>query len=135
MKETTCLPILQFEPFIMEDGEKLNLGISWKKYLTKFKNFLVAMNINEDKKKVAMFLHFGREYIRYNTGNGVPKVEGYDATVEYLNKHLNPKTNDTFEIYKFPKTFQNSNETVQQFFSRLRSIATRHTISRMRINT
>ena len=23
----TSLPILQFEPFIMEDGEKLNLGV------------------------------------------------------------------------------------------------------------
>ena len=55
----TSLPILQFEPFIMEDREKSNLGIRWKKYLTKFKNFLVAININEDKRKVAMLLHFG----------------------------------------------------------------------------
>ena len=37
----TNLPILQFEPFIMEDGKKLNLGIKWKKYLTKFKTFLL----------------------------------------------------------------------------------------------
>ena len=44
----TSLLILQFEPFIMEDGEKLNLGIRRKKYLTKFENFLVAMNITED---------------------------------------------------------------------------------------
>ena len=58
------LPILQFEPFIMKDDEKLNLGIRWKKYLTKFENFLVAMNINEDKRKVAMLLHFGGDYIR-----------------------------------------------------------------------
>ena len=41
----TSLPILQFESFIMEAAEKLNLGIRWKKYLTKFENFLVAMNI------------------------------------------------------------------------------------------
>ena len=31
------LRILKFEPFIMEEGQKLNLGIRWKKYLTKFK--------------------------------------------------------------------------------------------------
>ena len=84
------LPTLQFEPFIMEDGEKLNLGIRWKKYLTKFKNFLVAMNINEVKRKVAILLHFGGDYIRDIIDNAVPKVEGYDTTVEYLNKHLNP---------------------------------------------
>ena len=54
----TSLPILPFEPFIMEDGEKLNLRIRWKWYLTRFENFVVAMNINEDKGKVAVLLHF-----------------------------------------------------------------------------
>ena len=109
----------------MEDGEKLNLGIRWKKYLTKFENFLVAMNIKEDKRKVAMLLHFGGDYIRDIIDNAVPKVEGYNTTGEYLNKHLDPKTNDTFEIYKFQKTIQESDETVQQFCNRLRSIANR----------
>ena len=27
----TSLLILQLEPFIMRDGEKLNLGVRWKK--------------------------------------------------------------------------------------------------------
>ena len=54
----------------MEDREKLNLGVRWKKYQTKFEKFLVAMNITEDKRKVAMFLDFGGDYIR----------EGYDAS-------------------------------------------------------
>ena len=42
-----------------------------------------------------------------------------------MNEHLNLKTNDTFEIYKFQKTIQDSEETVQQFCNRLRSIANR----------
>ena len=79
------------------------------------------MDINEDKRKVAMLFHFGGDYIRDIIDNVVPKREGYDATVEYLNKHLNPKTNDTFEIYRV----QDSDETVQQFCNRLRSIASR----------
>ena len=72
----TSLPILQLEPFIMEDGQKLNLGFRWKKYLTKFENFLLAMNITEDKRKVAMLLHFGGDYVRDFIDNAVPKVEG-----------------------------------------------------------
>ena len=116
---------MQFEPFIMEDGEKLNLGIRWKKYLTKFEKFLVVMNISEDKRKVAMLLHFGGDYIQDIIDNAVPKVEGYDATVEYLNKHLNPKTSDTFEIYKFQKAIRDRDETIQQFCNRPRSIANR----------
>ena len=83
------------------------------------------MNITEDKSKVATLLHFEGDYIRDISDNAVPKVEGYNPTAEYLNKHLNPKTNDPFEIYKFQKTIQDSDETVQQFCSRLRSIANR----------
>ena len=93
--------------------------------MTKFENFLIAMNVIEDKRKVAMLLHFGEDYIRDFIDNVVPKVEGYDATVEYLNGHLNPKSNDTFEIYRLQKTIQDSDETVQQFCNRLRSIANR----------
>ena len=83
------------------------------------------MNVTEDKRKVVILLHFGGDYIRDIIDNAVPKVEGYDATTEYLNKYLNPKTNDTFEIYKFQKTIQDGDETVKQFCNRLRSIANR----------
>ena len=83
------------------------------------------MNINEDKRKVAMLLHFGGDYIQDIIDNAVPKVESYDATVEYLNKHLNSKTNETFEINKFQKTIQDSDEAAQQFCNLLKSIASR----------
>ena len=76
----TSLPILEFEPFIMEDSEKL--GVRQKKYLTKFENFLFAMNITEDKRKVAILLRFGGDYVRDFIDNAVSKVEGYDATDE-----------------------------------------------------
>ena len=71
------------------------------------------MNITQDKRKIAILLHFGRDYIRDFIDNAVPKIEGYEATVEYLNEHLNPKTNDTFEIYKFQRTIQDNDGTVQ----------------------
>ena len=72
-----------------------------------------------------MLLHFGGDYIRSIIDNAVPKVQGCGAIVVYLNKHLNPKTNDTFKIYKFQKAIQGSDETIQQFCNRLRSIANR----------
>ena len=81
---TTILLILQFKPFIMQDGEKLNFGVRWKKYLKKFKNFLVAMNITEDKRKVAILFHLGGDYIRDIINNAVPKVESCDDTREFL---------------------------------------------------
>ena len=72
-----------------------------------------------------MLLHFGGDYIEGIIDNAVSKVESYNATVEYLNKHLDSKTNGTFEMYKFQKTIQDNNQTVQQFCNRIRSIASR----------
>ena len=129
----TSLPILPFEPFIMEDGEKLNLRIRWKWYLTKFENFVVAMNINEDKRKVAMLLHFEGDYIRV-TDNAVPKVEGYNATVEYLNKHLDPKTKDTLKYINFKKQLKTGMKQYNSFAIALDLLLT-DAVSRMRINT
>ena len=68
----------------MQDSEKLNFGVRWKKYLKKFKNFLVAMNITEDKRKVAILFHLGGDYIRDIINNAVPKVESCDDTREFL---------------------------------------------------
>ena len=62
-----------------------------------------------------MLLHFRIYYTQDIIDNDVPKVKGYNATVKYLNKHLDPKTNDTFELYKFQNTIQDSYETVEQF--------------------
>ena len=87
----TSLPILQFEPFMMEDSEKLNLVIRWKDYFIKFENFLVAMNTNEDKTKM---LHLGWDYIQDIVDNVVPKVEGHDAAVE----SFKPKKQKNFWI-------------------------------------
>ena len=68
-----------------------------------------------------MLLHFGIYCTQDIIDNDVPKVKGYNATVEYLNKHLDLKTNDTFELYKFQNTIQDSYETVEQFCYRLTS--------------
>ena len=109
----------------MEDGKKLNLGVRWKKYLLKFEKVLVVMNIAEGKRKFAMLLRFGGDFVRDFIDNALPKVEGYDATVDYLNEHLNPITNDAFEICTFEKTIQDSDETAQQFCIRVKSIVNR----------
>ena len=82
----SSLPILQFEPFIMENGEKLgirNLGIRWKKNLTKFENFLIVMNINEDKKKLQCC--YILEEIIYEILTTMVRVEGRGFITQPLN--------------------------------------------------
>ena len=78
-----------------------------------------------------MLLHFGGDYIRHIIiYNAVPKVEVYNATVEYLNKHLDPKTNDTFEIYQFKTAMKHHNS-----FAIALNLSLTDAIPRMRIST
>ena len=58
-----------------------------EKVFNKVQKVLVAMNINESKRKVAMLIHFRGDYIQDIIDNAVSKVEDYDVTVEYLNQH------------------------------------------------
>ena len=62
-----------------------------EKVFNKVWKVLVTMNINESKRKVAMLIHFGGDYIPDIIDNAVCKAEGYDATIEYLNIHSNRK--------------------------------------------
>ena len=78
-----------------------------------------------------MLLHFGGDYIRHIIiNNAVPKVEVYNVNAEYLNKHLDPKTNDTFEIYQFKRAMKHHNS-----FAIVLNLSLTDAISRMRINT
>ena len=84
-----------------------------EKVFNEVRKFLVAININENKIKFGMLLYFGGDYLRDIIDNVLSEVEGYNATVEYLNEHLDPKNNSR------------SDETVQECCNRLRSIANR----------
>ena len=51
---------LYFPVFVISDVDLINsIGIRWKKYLSRFKTFLVAMDINSEDRQRALLLHFG----------------------------------------------------------------------------
>ena len=121
----TSLP--SFPPFEIEGP---NVGQRWEKWLKKFENLVIAMDIEEkgteDQKELklrqkAMVLHYLGPSA-YDIHETLPQHDGYKETCDELNKYFKPKTNTEYEIYMFRKTVQ-GDETMDQYHTRLRQLA------------
>ena len=42
-----------------------NLGNKWGKYISRFKTFLVALNLTDDKRKKDLLLHYAGNKVQY----------------------------------------------------------------------
>ena len=49
--------------------------------------------------------------------------DNYERAVEALNHYFIPKRNVNYEIFKFRETVQQSDESLNQFYSKLRQLA------------
>ena len=54
---------------------------------------------------------------------GAQEAEDYKATLKLLTDHFSPKKNRTIEIYVFRQAQQLDGESVAQFYTRLRQLA------------
>lgn len=48
--------------FLHEDHS--SVGVRWKKWLQRFENFLLSMDINDDMRKRAMLLHYAGDEVQ-----------------------------------------------------------------------
>ena len=88
-----------------------------------FEMFLVANGITDTTRKRALLLYQAgphvREISRQIPNNG--DATAYTTAIEKLMECFEPKRNRLYEIYKFRKTNQQANETIDQFHTHLRS--------------
>ena len=89
---------------------------SWTK---RFKTYVAAMNIADDKQKRALFLYQAgpetQEIFKTLTDTG----DDYTTAQEILNAYFSPKKNVEYEIFPFRQGVQQPGETVDQFATRL----------------
>ena len=117
---------LYFPTFTIGDGDMINsVGTRWKKYVSRFDNFLIALNITEEKRKRALLLHFGGFELQDIHDSLDTSGETYDTLKTALAHYFEPRTNDSFEIFNFQKTIQKDGETLQAYHTRLREMAGR----------
>ena len=128
---------MNFLPFTIQSDEG-TAGTRWKKWLNKFENFLLVCNVTDDKRKKAMFLHYiGDEaYEIYDSftdtekGIGAMKIEAdknipdeYTKVIDSFTKYFTPKKNLSYEVFKFRQLFQQTDESMNSYHTKLKTIA------------
>ena len=114
----TSLNIPNFPKFDLDDYN--TISTRWEKYKKRFLNLCVALNVVEEKQKLALFLNYiGEEaYDIYDNLLVAGTAETFEAAVEILDGHFSPKKNIDYEVYLFRKLKQEQDETIHQFYVR-----------------
>ena len=112
-------PLPPFDPV----GDPTSRSQRWKTWKKLFGMYLVALNITDDKQKRALLLYqAGQETQKiFDTLDGTG--DDYKTALEKLDEYFLPKKNVDYETFQFRQASQKSDETVDQFVTRLRKLA------------
>ena len=100
------------------------LPARWGKYKERFEHLCTAIGVTDDKQKRAMLLtYIGDDaydiYVNIKP-NADPK---FGDVIQAFDKHFEPLVNTSYETFLFRKMKQLENETLNQFYIRLREQA------------
>ena len=87
----------------------------------RFENLLIALDIKDKKRKRALLLYYIGEITLniFETLAETGTEDDYDKAYQALNAHFKHRKNRSFEIFKFRKTNQLVDETLDQYHVRL----------------
>ena len=103
-------------------------GPRWEKYVSRFRNLLVAVNITAADRQRALLLHYIGESVNdiFDTLTVPAALEGetaLDTAINALTNYFEPKRNIVFEEYKFRQAQQERGESIMSFHSKLKYLA------------
>ncbi|CAB4005904.1 Transposon Ty3-I Gag-Pol poly, partial [Paramuricea clavata] len=104
------------------------IGIRWKKWLTRFKNLLLALDVDDTKRQRALLPHYAGESVNEifetlpNTDAGEDE-DPFEKAVTALTNYFTPKKNREYEVYVFRKAKQENGKNIFAFHTRLRQLA------------
>ena len=92
---------------------------------TRFETYLVAVNVKDNAQKRALLLYQAGEatQVIFDTLPETGEDDDYKTAIEKLDEYFSPKKNVDYEIFQFRQAKQNSDETTDQFATRLRKLA------------
>ena len=96
-----------------------------EKWIQSFDNFLVAFNIDDERRQKALLLyHGGKELHDIFDKLSSPKSDYNDIKMKLTN-YFEPRINLTFEVYNFLQMKQEDDKPIDQFVTRLKQKAQR----------
>jgi len=93
--------------------------------MSSFRYFVVGSGVTDKTQKRALLLHLVGPEVQqiFETLDNTGRDNDFDTAVEKLNGYFKPKKNVTFERHKFNSEEQKSDESVQDFATRLKQLA------------
>ena len=112
----------------LDVSETSTQAARWKKWISRFRNLLVAMNVTDQTRQRALLLHYAGEATNdiFDTLPNTAADEGedlFDNAVQALTNYFTPKQNREYEIYVFRQAKQEHHESISAFHTRLRQLA------------
>ena len=108
-------------------SETSTQAAQWQKWLSRFENLLVAMDVTNKKRQRALLLHYAGEATNeiFDTLPNSTAGEGeypFDKAVQALTSYFTPRQNREYEIYVFRQAKQENDESISAFHTRLRQL-------------
>lgn len=109
-----------------DTSEVTTLPTRWKKYKQRFQLLCTAIGVGEAKQKLAMLLTYMGDDSYEIFENIKPSAEPtFDEVITAFDKHFEPQVNVSYETFLFRNLKQHQEETLHQFFIRLKEQATK----------
>ena len=102
-----------------------SLGARWNIWMQDFEMFILASGITDSQRKRALLLYQAGQRVREifrqipDTGND----DDYDVAKTKLKEYFEPQQNRRYAVYRFRQAHQEAHETLDQFHTRLRTLA------------
>jgi hypothetical protein len=115
-------------PEFLPDAEiGSSLAAKWKLWMEDFEMFISASGITDPKRKRALLLYQAgqrvRQIFRQLQDTGTESDYVYDAAKTKLQEYFEHQQNRRYAVYQFRQAKQEQQETLDQFHTRLRSLA------------
>ena len=114
-----------FEKFDLNTNPT-SLGVQWKRWTKRLENLFVAIKLTDENRQKALLLYYGGEELMILCET---LLDTEDATYKLakikLDAYFEPKINITYETYVFRSMKQEEDESVDQYYTRLKSAALR----------
>ena len=112
------------QPFDVH-GDSTTVGARWQKWVRSFELFCIGRGVTNVDQKKALMLHCGGTDLQDVYFTFEPKEPGdgenvYSVTQKQLSDYFMPQENVPYERHLFRNMTQNSDETVDQYITRLR---------------
>ena len=103
------------------------VGVRWAKWLKRFDNLLIALDITDEKRQQALLFHYAGSEVSdiFDTfpEKDKGKEEEYSRAAELLTQYFLPKRNTEYKVHVFRQAKQMTGETMDRFHTRLRKLA------------